>query len=113
MHELAITQNILDIVLDEASAVQANRITKINLVIGELSGVVSDSVEFYFDFLSRDSVADKAVLDFKLVPSELHCRNCLTNFSPQNSLWVCPSCRNWSLEVVSGRDCYIESIEVE
>ncbi len=113
MHELAITQNILDLALDEAKAVQANRITKINLVIGELSGIVSDSVEFYFDFLKKDSIAANAVIDFKTVPAQLRCRNCLTNFAPQDSSWMCPNCQSPSVEIVAGRDSFVESIEVE
>jgi hydrogenase nickel incorporation protein HypA/HybF len=42
MHELSITQSILSIALEQAEAAQANRITKINLVIGELSGIVDE-----------------------------------------------------------------------
>ena len=113
MHELAITESILNIVLDEAKAAQANKITKINLVIGELSGVVSDCVQFYFDFLKKDNAAEGATIDFKTVPAQLRCRDCSTSFNPKDSAWVCPSCQGASVEVVSGRDCYVESIEVE
>ena len=113
MHELAITQNILDLALDEAKAVQANRISKINLVIGELSGVVRDSVEFYFDFLRKDSLAAAATLEFTMIPAQLKCRDCRTEFNPQDSLWICPKCKSTNIDLLSGRDCYIESIEVE
>jgi hydrogenase nickel incorporation protein HypA/HybF len=113
VHELAITQNILDIVLNEAKSAQANKVTKINLVIGELSGTVSDCVQFYFDFLKKDNAAEDATLDFKLVPAELRCRDCLTAFNPKDSAWICPNCKGTSLDVVSGRECYVESIEVE
>jgi len=113
VHELAITQNILDIVLDEAKAAQASKITRINLVIGELSGVVSDCVLFHFDFLKKDNAAETATIDFRLVPAELRCRDCLTNFKPKDSAWVCPNCQSTRLDVISGRECYVESIEVE
>jgi hydrogenase nickel incorporation protein HypA/HybF len=113
VHELAITQNILDIVLNEAKAAKANKITKINLVIGELSGIVSDSVQFYFDFLKKGNAAEAATIDFRLVPAKLRCRDCLTEFNPKDSAWTCPNCQGTSLEVISGRDCYVESIEVE
>ncbi len=113
MHELAITQNILDIVLSEAKAAQASRITKISLVIGELSGIVSDSVQFYFDFLNKGNAAEGATLDFRLVSIELRCRNCLTEFTPKDSAWVCPNCQGTGFDVIGGRECYVESIEVE
>ena len=113
MHELAITQNILDIVLNEAKTAQANKITKINLVIGELSGIASDCVQFYFDFLKKDNAAEAATIDFRLVPTEMRCRDCLTSFNPKDPVWTCPNCQGTSLEVISGRECYVESIEVE
>jgi len=113
VHEFAITQSILNIVLDEAKAAQASKIYRINLVIGELSGVVSDSVQFYFDFLKKDNAAEGATIDFKQVPAELRCRDCSTSFNPKDSLWACPACQSSSVEVVSGRHCYVESIEVE
>ncbi len=113
MHELAITQNILNIVLNEAKAAKADRVTRINLVVGELSGVVSDCVQFYFDILSKDNIAKEATIDFKVVPAELRCRDCRTDFNPQDSFWICPNCQSFNIEIVSGRDCYIESLEVE
>ena len=112
MHELAITQSILDIVLKEAGAAGASKITRVNVVIGELSGVVSDSVQFYFDFLTKDNAAEGAMLNFKMVPTVLKCRECSTEFSPQDSSWVCPQCQGSGMEVLAGRDCFVESIEV-
>ena len=50
MHELAITEEILRIAIEHAERAQAKRVTDINLVVGELSSVVDDSVQFYFDF---------------------------------------------------------------
>ena len=111
MHELAITQNMLDVVLEEAK--QASRITRISLVVGELSGVEADCVQFYFDFLKKDNAAEEASLDFKLVPAQLRCRDCQVTFNPGTSLWVCPDCRSSNVEIIDGRDCYVESIEVE
>ena len=113
MHELSITQNILDIVLDKAKAADAKKVTRINLVIGELSGVVSDCVQFYFDFLKKGNAAEEATLDFKLVPIELRCRNCQTVFRPSDSSWTCPNCQGTGIDVIGGQESYIESIEVE
>lgn len=113
MHELAITQNIIDIVLSEAKAAGAGKITKINLVIGELSGVVAECVQFYFDFLKEGNMAQEATIDFRLVPAEVRCRDCQTSFNLPNSTWVCTNCQSTSLEVLSGTRCYIESIEIE
>ncbi len=113
MHELAITQNILGIAVAEAETAQASRITKIRLIIGELSGVVGECVQFYFDFLKKDSIAENATIDFEIVPAELNCRNCQTSFKLEDSNWTCPNCGSTSLEITGGQSCFIESIEVE
>ncbi|MFC1932879.1 hydrogenase maturation nickel metallochaperone HypA [Chloroflexota bacterium] len=113
MHELSITQGILSIALEQAKTAQANKITKINLTIGELSGIVDECVEFYFDLLSKDTIAAEASLHFDRPPTRLRCRNCATTFSPDNLDWTCPDCREQKIEIISGRECYVESIEVD
>ena len=113
MHEFSITQSILSIVLEKADEAQASKISKINLVIGEMAGIVDDCVEFYFGFLSKDTAADGAVLSFQRPPARLNCRHCGTVFSPTNGDWSCPGCREPSVDIISGRELYVESIEVE
>ena len=113
MHELSITQGFLSIALEQAKAAQAKKITKIQLTIGELSGIVDDCVQFYFDLLSEGTIAAKASLSFDRPPTKLRCRNCATTFSPDNLNWACPNCQEQKVEIVSGRECYIESIEIE
>ena len=113
MHEFSITQSILSIALEKANKVKASRVSKINLVTGELSGIVDECVEFYFDFLSKDTIAAQASLSFHHPPTRLRCRNCTTIFSPNNLEWVCPNCREAKIEIISGRECYVESIEVD
>jgi hydrogenase nickel incorporation protein HypA/HybF len=113
LHELSITENILSIVLERAEEVKASRVSKVNLVIGELAGVVDECVEFYFGFMSKDTIAAKASLSFQHTPIQLRCRNCNTVFSPDNRNWTCPNCQKQEAEIISGRDLYIESIEVE
>ena len=113
MHELPITQSMLEIISNKCKEVQASKVTQISLVVGELSGAVPDCIEFYFDSLSKETVAEDAVLDIKSTTAQLRCRTCSTTFSPQNSQWACPKCQSLSIEIVGGRELYIESIEVE
>ncbi len=113
MHELSITQSILSIALEQAKAAQATKITRINLVIGELAGVVDECVQFYFELLGKDTIAAEASLSFDHPPTKLRCRNCGTTFSPDNLNWACPDCREQKIDIVSGRECFVSSIEVD
>jgi hydrogenase nickel incorporation protein HypA/HybF len=113
MHEFGITENIVNIALAKAGEAQASRVMQVNLVIGEMSGFVPDCIQFYFDSLSKDTIAEGAVLNFESVPTQLRCRACSAVFQPQDTLWSCPKCGGQSVEIFKGRELYIESMEVE
>ena len=113
MHELAVTQSIFDIAVKTAESAKAKKITKINVVVGELSGIETDCVLFYFDALKKGNIAEEAVIDFRYEPAELKCRDCQATFKTKHIPWLCPDCRSASIEITSGRDCYVDNIEVE
>ena len=113
MHEASITESMLSLALEKAAEAQAKKITRINLIVGELSGVVGDCVQFYFDHISKNTIAEGAALNFETKPTQIRCRKCERVFIPANSDWSCPGCHENSPEIVSGRECYMESIEVE
>ena len=113
MHELAITQSVLDIALEHAQNHEAKRIARINLVIGDMSGIVADCVHFYFDFISKDTIASDATLSFERVPTKARCRNCNATFPIGRFDTSCPNCHRDSFEIVAGHEFYVESIEIE
>jgi hydrogenase nickel incorporation protein HypA/HybF len=113
MHELAVTEEILRVALEHAERAQATRITDVHLVIGDLSTVVDDSVQFYFDFLSPDTIAAGAKLHFTRIPARLRCRQCGTEFEPQERDYHCPQCETLGGEVVAGKEFYLDSMQVE
>jgi hydrogenase nickel incorporation protein HypA/HybF len=113
MHEYSITESILSLALEKANEAKAGKITRINLVLGEMSGVVAECVQFYFDHISRDTPASSAGLSFETRPTRVRCHKCETIFTPKDSDWSCPGCREIGIEIISGRECYMESIEVE
>jgi hydrogenase nickel incorporation protein HypA/HybF len=113
MHESSITESILSLAMDKAVEAKAQKITRINLVLGELSGIVGECVQQYFEILAKDSIAENAVLSFTKKPTLLKCRKCAKEFSPPGQDWACPACRDLSVEIISGRECYMESIEVD
>ena len=113
MHELAVTQSMLDLVLSEAKRAGAAKVERINLVIGQMSGVVGESVEFYFRLLSEGTIADGAALCFTNTQTQARCRDCGTIFAVEESQWLCPGCRSVSLEITGGNELAVESIEVE
>ena len=113
MHELAITQSMLDLVLEQAEKAEAKEVEKINLVIGEMTGVVEQCVQFYFDLLSQETIAEGAALYFTIVPARARCRVCDKPFELKEFDWTCPYCQSNSMEIISGKELFVESIEVK
>jgi len=113
VHELPVTESILEIAEKKATEVGASRITCVNLVLGEWSGFVDDCIQFYFDVLSEGTAAQGAVLSFQRIPARFRCRSCGAEFSPHAYDWSCPQCGGLGGELIAGREFFVESIEVE
>jgi len=113
MHEQSIAASLLEVALENAARANAARILQISVVVGELTGVAVESLDFYFGFLRKDTIAAGASLVFKHAPARLHCRQCNIDFTAENYDFRCPNCREPQVEIIGGRELYVESMEVE
>ncbi|MGE5582169.1 MAG: hydrogenase maturation nickel metallochaperone HypA [Bacillota bacterium] len=113
MHELSLTEKILRLVLTEAETHRAKRVTKIKIVIGELSGILESCVEFYFQLIAKDTPAQGAKLEFTRAEARLYCIHCAKEFKKQPRDFLCPECGSLGRLTASGQECTVESIEVE
>ncbi|MCC7208355.1 MAG: hydrogenase maturation nickel metallochaperone HypA [Anaerolineae bacterium] len=113
MHELSVTQNILSIALEHGERAGARRITVLYLVIGQLSTIVDDSVQFYWEIIAEGTLAAGSKLHFRRIPAELECRECGTRFGLGRDSFDCPTCGSERVQVIAGEEFYVEAIEVE
>lgn len=113
MHELAVTESILEIANRHAAAAGATRITDIHITLGKLSSIVDDSVQFYWDIISQSTLAQGATLHFNRVPARMHCNDCGIEFEMLAELSPCPECGSFQLKILSGDEFFLESIEIE
>ncbi len=74
---------------------------------------MDECISFYWDILSRDSGARGATINFIRKPAVVRCRNCGKEFRLKQEEWQCPGCGHWDVEIISGKEFYIDSIEVE
>lgn len=113
MHELSVTENILDIALKHAEQANATRVTDIYITIGQLSSIVDDSVQFYWDIVSEDTICSSAKLHFKRIPAEFFCTVCQKKFSLNQELSPCPYCGSIQVRITAGEEFFLDSIEIE
>ena len=113
MHELPVTESILKIALDHAAKSDAKKITALNLVMGELATMVDDSIQFYWDIIAKDTIAEGATLNFRRVPAELQCMACFEKYHPDGKELACPKCRGVGVKIIAGEEFSLESIDIE
>ncbi len=113
MHELAVTESMLEIALRHARAQNARRITSLYLVIGKWSSIVDDSVQFYWDIISEGTIAKGAALHFTRVPVVLVCQDCGQEYSPAAEEFACPQCGGTRAKLKTGDEFHLEAIDVE
>jgi hydrogenase nickel incorporation protein HypA/HybF len=116
MHELPVTQGILDIVLRHAVKNQVSKIHAISLAVGDLSDLQDEWIQRYFDYISKGTLAEGAKLKIERVPVVFRCKACSEEF-PVNIKEMkdieCPSCGEKDFSLVSGREYYIRNMEAE
>lgn len=113
MHELPVTENLLDIAIQHAGKAGATRILSLNITIGALASIIDDSVQFYWDIISKDTIAEGAKLQFTRIPVEILCLDCNKNYTPQDGISSCPLCDGIHVKIISGQEFFLDSIDVE
>lgn len=113
MHELSITQSILSISLEEAKKNNAKRINSINIKIGKLTGLVPESINYYFKIISEDTIASEANIVIEKLPLRVKCKNCLSEYEIDIKDFLCKQCKSENIKIIGGKEFYVDSIEVD
>jgi hydrogenase nickel incorporation protein HypA/HybF len=110
VHELSLSSAVVNTAVKHASG---RRVTLVTVRIGRLRQVVPDTLEFYFAFVSRDTLCEGARLEMETVPAALRCNTCTLEWAIEIPAFRCPSCGGSDVMVASGNEFEVESIEVE
>ncbi len=113
MHELSIAQNIIEIVRQSVPQDELKEVTSIKLRIGEISGVVVDSLEFGFQAIISDTELEGTRLDIEKVPFVFKCNNCGTESTNDMGITVCPKCNSTDTKIISGLELNIIEVELK
>jgi hydrogenase nickel incorporation protein HypA/HybF len=113
MHEMALAGSIIDIGEAEARKRNAAAILRIKLRLGEFTGVVREALEFGFDVMKEGTLAESAAFEIESVPLRARCPECGRTAAPTADFCLlCSSCES-PVEIVSGREMYVEYIDLD
>jgi hydrogenase nickel incorporation protein HypA/HybF len=110
MHEMSITQGIIDICENHAGG---RRVLSVDVEIGELSSVVPSAVEFCFEACSLGTLMEGARINIIRIPGSGQCLDCAA-ITPLAALFgACQQCGGYRVTVVSGEEMRVREIEVD
>jgi hydrogenase nickel incorporation protein HypA/HybF len=110
VHELSLSSAIVNTVVKHAAG---RRVTVVELRLGKLRQVIPDTLEFYFEFVARDTVCEGARLVQQVIDARLACRDCRHEWEIEIPAFRCPACSGSDVEIASGNEFEVEAIEVE
>ena len=113
MHELGIASGIFDIVKQYVPEQRAAQVRRVRVRVGEMAGVVPDSLLMCFGAVVADTPYRLAVLDIEHVPMKGECADCGAAFAMVQPVFRCPSCQGIHVSLVSGRELLVNDVEVE
>lgn len=111
MHEASIVQSLIDLVRQNAPPGQ--RVRRVDVRVGLLTGVSPDAMQFYFEILREETLGAQAELAVTLTPLQAHCPGCGGEHSLSEAAWVCPTCGAQPLALQNGDELHLTSFEVE
>lgn len=113
MHEMGIAQQLVSIALEAIPKDMDNpRVAILHLRIGKLASVVEHSLTFCLEIITQDTPLEKVRLEIESVPVRLRCKRCQKQWETDNPMFQCPDCPDGQVEMISGREIEIISMEL-
>ena len=115
MHELAVTRDIVEVVVRNAQAQGAKRIVRVKLIVGMMRNFEQKWVQNYFDRFAKGTIAEGAQLDIEYVPIVFYCNACGETFALEPEIGMrmkCPGCNGDDYNMITGGELTIKEMEV-
>lgn len=115
MHEMGLMAEMVNLLAESAKEHQVGRINKVKLIVGKMTNALPDALLLAFDvYKEQELFSPSAILDIEEKETIGHCGSCGETFPvSDNFLFICPACHGLRIEIVSGRELYIENYEGE
>lgn len=112
MHELSLAENILDIVRENLSSNGGGKLKSVKVRIGELAGVVPESLEFCFTAITKGTPMEDAKLEIERTGIAAHCADCGKDSTVEGLVFRCPACESANIKVIAGNELQVVGIEI-
>lgn len=111
MHEAALTQGLVKILLREAERHQVRSIKRVWLKVGRMKAIEPQALIFCFGAFTEGTLAEGAELIIDPVPAMASCHGCGSDFEVIKFHFQCPRCQSRDVTLIQGDELYIESFD--
>lgn len=113
MHEMGVAMQIIEIATASIPKNMARaRVERVNLKVGKLSAIVSDNLRFCFEIAAKETPLEGAELKIDEILVVARCKDCSFQWTIENPVFTCKKCTSGNIELLSGRELDIESIDI-
>ncbi len=112
MHELSLSIDTIDLIVNQTRTHQFNKVKAMTLSIGALSCIEPEALTTGLTFASRGTVAEGAKINIEIVPAIATCMHCHQQVAVHSHLDRCPYCHSDELRIESGEEMKVKNIEV-
>ena len=112
MHELSICRRIIQLIEEKQIEYPISAVSKVVIELGELGWVSSNSLLFSFEIVAKNTIANGAKLAIISIPGEGFCSACNQKQSLHHRYQECVNCGEYGLQITSGDQVRVKSIEV-
>ncbi|MDH4211721.1 MAG: hydrogenase maturation nickel metallochaperone HypA [candidate division WOR-3 bacterium] len=113
MHEFGVTKSLVDLCNQEAANNGIKKVHRIHLKVGRFTGFSPDSIQFYFEHLKVNTRCSSASIVFEEIPIKISCGKCHKRSVIDEPVLLCPNCGSDKIDLISGREFSVASIEGE
>jgi hydrogenase nickel incorporation protein HypA/HybF len=115
MHEFSICEGIVSNVAEELAKIDKKpfRLLTTRIVVGEMHQIVTDTLAFAYEVLTRDTIMKGSTLDISVEPVRCRCNECSWEGKIEQPMFLCGQCNSGNVEILNGKELYVESLEVE
>jgi len=113
MHEFSIAESLLSIVREEIARHSLKNVISVKIKVGRFTAIQPEALSFCFELITKNTSLKGVALDIEVLTIKVYCEECREHFELEEPFMICPKCHSWNVRIESGRELYIDEIEVE
>ena len=121
MHEVSVISNMVDAILRELDNYKVQRVEEVNIVIGDLTSLGPEQLEFAYEIVTKDTILEGSKLIIEREEVSVKCNECGYEGPAENlesdffdhsiPVIACFKCGG-GVDIVAGQACRVRDLNI-